>query len=147
MPYSTNDDLLKEMSFADLAKLAGDPAGIVIDVIRTDHARSNADAIINAYLFGRYQVPLPLPTDPIINKISNDMTLAILYDYAYQLTNMPYTIVVMRANAIKLLKEIQLGYVSLLTAEHTVNAPPAIISNKTPEDRLFDEDKLSTFLE
>jgi len=58
MPYCSIQDLLKEMSSEDLSKLTGDPTGININEIRTEAAIASADALINAYLYGKFNTPL-----------------------------------------------------------------------------------------
>ena len=145
MAYCRREDLLLEMTEADLAKLTGDPAGQTIDYDRVDNAITNALILINAYLYDRYPVPFVDPVDPLIRKIAIDFTVANLFEYAYSRTMMPQTIVYRRLNAFRLLKDVQSGMVSLMYAVHGTDAPPAIISNKDKSDVLFPDELLEIF--
>ena len=143
MPYSSDDDLLNEFSLTDLAKLSGDITGTEIKTDRTDYARSNADAIIDAYLYSRYDVPFSEPIDPIIKKISIDVTVANLFDYNYSRSAVPNTIVWRKLNAIRMLKDIQSGKVSLSIANPVTTAHPFILSNREDKKRIFSEELLN----
>mgnify|MGYP000921617294 FL=1 len=143
MPYSSDDDLLNEFSLTDLAKLSGEMTGTEINTDRTDYARSNADAIIDAYLYSRYDVPFSEPIDPIIKKISIDVTVANLFDYNYSRSAVPNTIVWRKLNAIKMLKDIQSGKVSLSIANPGTTAHPFILSNREDKKRIFSEELLN----
>lgn len=143
MAYSSDSDLTKEISSAELAKLTGDPSGVMIDTNRTAHSRANADAIIDAYLSGIYTVPFTDTVPTIIKKLSIDLTLSNLYENAYQLSSVPYTMVVVKANAIRLLKDIQKGYAAVIGREKLSPAASPVISNKDASTRQFDEITLS----
>lgn len=145
MTYSTNDDLLKEITTAELARLTGDRTGQNIDTDKTDYARSNADGLIDAYLYGRYNIPFEGPIDPVIKKLSIDLTISNLYEYYYKNSTIPTTIVWRRLNALKLLKDIQEGCVSLQNLSAGTNAPPPIVCNKSEDDRIFNDDVLDEF--
>lgn len=146
MAYSSDTDLQKEFSSSDLAKLSGDPSGSSVDSDRTTYARANADAMIDSYLFGRYNVPFNSPIDPIIRKLSVDLTVTNLYDYANHRSSIPNTIVWRKLNAIQLLRDIQRGFVSIATEDTSSAMDNAIISNKTEDDRHFSESMLRQFL-
>ena len=145
MAYSTNNDLLNEYSQSELAILTGDPAGQTINEDRIDYARSNADALIDAYLYGRFDVPFTDEIYPIIKKISVDITIALLYEIAYSRTTVPSTITWRKINAVKMLKDMQQGFVSIMGTTPAVNAPPPIISNKGEEDEIYDDELLDQF--
>ncbi len=145
MAYSTNDDLLKEYSESELAILTGDPTGLTINQDRLNYARDNAEAMINAYLYGRFDVPFTGGINPIIKKISVDITIALLYEISYNRTTVPSTITWRKINAVKMLKDLQAGNVSLTGSHPAMNAPPPLISNKTGNDRIFDEELLDQF--
>jgi phage gp36-like protein len=145
MAYSTDSDLLKEMTQSELAKLTGDTSGVSVDSNRTAYARENADAMINAYLSGRFNVPFSGTIDPIIRKLSIDLTVSNLYDYAYGRTTVPSTLVWRKLNAVKLLKDIQSGYLSLISLTDQTQLPPPIISNKDGSDKFFRADQLDSF--
>jgi phage gp36-like protein len=147
MAYSSDDDLLKEFSEQELARLTGDPSGATINTDRTDYARANADALIDSYLYGRQDVPFSEPVNPLINKISNDLTVSNLYDFAYRNSSVPGTVTWRKISAIKLLKDIQVGIVSLIGTTPGTNAPGIIISNKDELDKLFPDEILDEFSE
>ncbi len=145
MAYSSDEDLLKEFSESDLAVLTGDSTGTTINTDRTAYARNNADTMIDSYLHGRFDVPFIEEINPIIKKISVDLTIALLFEIAYCKTTVPSTITWRRINALKMLKDIQAGLVSLTRTTPATDAPPPIISNKNGSERIFSDDLLDTF--
>lgn len=146
MAYSSNLDLLNEMAPEELAKLSGSPGGGLIDPDRTDYARSNADALIDAYLWGRYPVPFEAPIDPLIKRISCDLTMVYLYEYAYQGSIVPSSILQRKLLAIAMLKDLQRGKISLMGYTNGSNAPAVIICNKDSDDRLFFKNLLEEYI-
>ena len=145
MPYSNDDDLLNEFSLADLSRLTGNTNGTAINPVRTATARANADAIIDSYLHGRYATPFIGTINPLIRKLSVDLTVANLYDQVYSNSSVPSTVTWRKINAVKMLKDLQAGTVTLSTATAGTNAPPPLISNKSEGERLFGEDVLDCF--
>lgn len=145
MAYSTDNDLLKEMSESDLAKLTGDPTGAEINTERTSYARSTADTLIDAYLNGRYHTPLSEPVDPLIKKLSIDLTFVNLFEIYYQKSQISQTITFRKLNAIRLLKDIREGIVLINAIAFSDSRPPVIISNKEGKPRTFPEDLLNNF--
>ena len=145
MGYSTNIGLLLEFTTQELARLTGDSTGAVINYDRIDYARYMADSIIDAYLSGRYGVPFEDPVPAIIEKISYDLTVANLYDFAYRSTSVPQTVTWRKINIMKLLRDVQSGLVSIGAGTHGTDAPPLIESNKTESDKLFTDDILDQF--
>lgn len=140
MAYSSDSDLLKEFSQSELARLTGDSTGQNIDTGRITYARINADAVIDAFLTGRFKTPLTNPIDSIIKKLSVDLTVANLFEYASCRTAVPNTIVWRRINAVKMLKELQSGGMSLSSVSAGTSAPPPIVSNKKESDRIYDDE-------
>jgi phage gp36-like protein len=130
MAYSDLDDLVEEMGEAELARISGDPSGQTVNEDKINYAIANADAMINAYLGGRFQIPLNTD-DPIIVKLSIDLAVSNLYEYSYSRTVIPTTIVWRRLNAIRLLKDIQTGNALLVTAVEAEINPPTILTNKS----------------
>lgn len=139
MAYSTDADLLLEFSEEELARLTGDATGAEFSEERTAHARLNADAMIDSYLVGRYPVPFTAPIDPIIRKISIDLTIGNLYETAYRNSAFPATVLWRRLNAQRLLKEIQRGEAFLLNYTASSTAPPAILTNNRSGRDFTDE--------
>ncbi len=145
MPYSNDNDLFMEFSEEELARLTGDPTGEIVNAERINHARDHADSLIDSYLYDRYSVPFTAPVPQIIHKLSNDLTVVNLYDFAYKNSSVPNTIVWRKINAVKLLKEIRAGNVSIVGADHGTSAPPPIVTNRSDKQRRFDEDTLDRF--
>lgn len=137
MAYSTDDDFLKEISQSDLARLTGDNTAQNVDYGRITYARMNADAVIDSYLVGRFKTPLSEPVDGIIKKLSLDLTVANLFEYSYFKTAIPNTIVWRRINALKMLKDLQSGVMSIQAAIPGTTASPGIRSNKSESDRIY----------
>ncbi|MFP4368608.1 MAG: phage protein Gp36 family protein [Candidatus Kapaibacterium sp.] len=127
MAYSTDADLLKEMSEEELAMLTGDPEGLAIDYERIARARAMGDAVIDSYLHGRID-SAAATGDPMINKISCDLTIAGLYDFAYRASAVPNTIVWRKINAMKALKDYKAGEISPKGSIPGRNSPPPMIS-------------------
>lgn len=147
MPYSTDGELLAEFSEQELAILTGDPTGTAHDTNRTNYARSNADALIDSYLQGRYEVPFKDPVDPVIRKISTDLTVVHLYEYFNSDSSLPNSVTWRKIYAMKLLKDLQQGTVTLPGYIGGGNAPPPIVNPHSGRGRFFGEDKLNEFLE
>lgn len=145
MAYSTDDDLLKEMSQSELAKLTGDSTGAVINTERTAYARTTADTLIDAYLNGRYHTPIAGPVDPLIKKLSIDLTFVNLYEIYYQRSQISQTITFRKLNAIRLLKDIRDGTVQINAKSFTEARPPLILSNKKGTTRMFSDEFLDNF--
>ena len=145
MAYSTNDDLLKEFSTAELAKITGDPTGQQINEERIDNARKNADSTIDSYLYARYAVPFSAPVPDIIVKISVDLTVANLYDYSYRTGTVPATVTWRKITATKQLKDLQAGDMSLPGTNPGTDTVPLIISNKDENSKIFSEGILDKF--
>lgn len=143
MAYSTDADLLKEMSASELAKLCGDPTGVTLDTARTAHARSNADRTIESYLLGRYASQVTMPNTPIINKLSIDLTVVNLYEFAYAKRVMPGTILIKKQEAMNVLRDFQSGKISFLDYTPTTSFSPEIITNNNV--KLFTKGTLDEF--
>ncbi len=145
MPYSNENDLYLEVGFIELNRLSGSPDDQVLDIARVDHAVAMADAVIDGFLFGRYDVPFTGTIEPLIKKLSIDLAAANLFEYQYSKTGMPNTVVWRRINALRLLKDIQEGKVVLKGHSPGTNSPPPIISNKTSSDKYFSDDLMNRF--
>ncbi|MFH1049314.1 MAG: DUF1320 domain-containing protein [bacterium] len=146
MSYSVDNDLLFEFSESELAILTGDPTGTTIDWDRVEFARINADRTIDTYLWGVYQVPFTEePVPPLVIKLSVDLTVVYLYEIAYKNSSVPNSIIWRRIYAIKMLKDLREGVITLMDLEHSTNPPKTILSNKTDNQRLFSDDVLDEF--
>lgn len=143
MAYSTDADLLDEMSASELAKLCGDPTGVTLDAARTAHARSNADRTIESYLLGRYASQTTMPNTPIIRKLSIDLTIVNLYEFAYAKRVIPGTILIKKQEAMKTLQDFQSGKVSFLDYIPGAKFSAEIITNNNV--KLFTKGTLDEF--
>jgi phage gp36-like protein len=144
MPYSTDTDLLKEISLSDLSKLTGEQNNENYNVERVVYARSNADALINSYLCGRYSSEF-LNSITLIKKISIDLTLSNLYEYQYSKTIIPDTITIRKADALQMLQSIQKGELSLINEQNEAIQTETIISNRTDKFKKFKDILLNRF--
>jgi phage gp36-like protein len=140
MAYSDDDDLLLQISFADLARLSGDDTGSAIDEARVSEARRNSDALIDTFLSGRYKLPLESVPE-IIRTISIDLTVYFLHEYRYRDSLIPTAIIALRVNSERVLSMIQKGDLVLFESN---NNPPEIISNKTGY-KIFQGNKTNVF--
>jgi phage gp36-like protein len=147
MPYSTINDLLAEFNEDELARITGDPTGLQINVARIDYARLNADVVIDSYLIGRYDIVSQVILDPVLTKLSVDLTVSNLFEYFYARTVMPNTIVWRRLNAMSHLRDIQQGKALLVGAYQSGTFPPAIIASKTESQKTFTNEILEQFNE
>jgi phage gp36-like protein len=145
MGYSTNEGLLLEFTTQELARLTGDQSGVIINYDRINYARFMADSVIDAYLYGRYDVPFSAPIYPLIEKISYDLTVANLYDYAYRSTTVPQTITWRKINSVKMLKDLQSGVITLGIGSPGTDKPPFIASNRTDADKIYTDDLLDQY--
>ncbi len=144
MPYSDENDLLLEFSYAELSNLCGGS----YDVLQLRKHRDYADAIIDSNLDSRYQTPLLMP-DSLVNKLSVDITLAYLYDYAYTDAGVPNTVVWRKLNAFQLLKDIKNGKVDLpKQIEKDMDIEQSLIlTNSDNKTITFEKETLDDFKE
>lgn len=146
MPYFELEEILTEIPEADLARITGDATGTTVNFERIEYARTNADVIILSYLAGRYALPYDEPIDPLLKKISMDMTICNLYEYVFTKTLLPNTILQRRETALNILKDIQSGRAALGTKYNNRQQPPPIISNKTYSNKIFNNEVLNEFI-
>lgn len=144
MPYSDENDLLLEYSYQELATLCGGG----FDQLQLQRHRDYADSIIDSTIASRYELPLKLP-DMMIKKLSVDLTIAYLYDYAYSDAGVPNAVVWRKLNALQLLRDIKAGKVDLpkqteiIIEEETETS--LILSNKDNKTITFDKETLDEF--
>jgi phage gp36-like protein len=113
MSYSTLNDLLKEFHANEIARISGDPTGNIINIERVNHSIEMADALIDSYIEGRYNLPLESNSIKILNKVSLDLAISNLYEYAFAKTSLPNTIIWRKTNALKILNDIKNGIINL----------------------------------
>lgn len=142
--YCTVDDLKILCSEADLVQLSNDdPTATTIDQDNVDGAISNASELIDGFLRGRYNLPLPTASK-IVEKIAVDLSIYELYRRRISI-KMPDQVADSYKNAMKLLEKIQNGGISLGYESNDAVSPSKIQINKTAEDRLFPKDTLELY--
>ena len=143
MAYSTQDDILKEISEKDLAQLTSEDDEVIdTDVVAT--AIANADSEIDGYVGVRYSLPLTSPP-ALIKKLSIKIALYNLFSRrSNRLGGMDETIKENYNNSVAMLKDISKGVLTL-----GIDPPPAAVSEGGAsfkgEDREFTRDTLKGY--
>ncbi len=137
MAYCTLDDLLQMIPEGELAQLTGETGELADEAVAAG-ALDQAEAQIDAYLGGRYAVPLN-PVPPLIRGLAADLALYHLYSrrsVAPPVRQKKYEA------ALAFLKEVARGDVSL----EALGLKPAGTSREAPEvqsaSRVFDRDRM-----
>lgn len=113
MGYATQQDLIDRFGTDELAQLCGS----AMDAARIARAIEDATADINSALEGRYNLPLPLPVAPLINRLCCDIARYHLYDQAVsQIVRTRYE------DAVAMLKRLESGNAQL--GMDTAETPP-----------------------
>lgn len=110
MAYSTIDDIMALIPEQELVQLTDDTGAGVVDLPLVERAIADADAEIDAYLAGRYPVPLA-PAPDIIRRLSAELAGHLLY--ARRVPVIPDSWRDRRSQAQRLLENISRGVVSL----------------------------------
>lgn len=138
--YSTDDALLLEFPIELLEEITG---GTSFDTDKTALARERADDLIDSFLKIKYDVPLESPVPPIIEKISVDLTVAMLCESKRMTGFMPETVLFRKQRAIELLDDIAKGKLILSSA----GSSSALISNVGTNHDIFPDDILDDFFD
>jgi len=141
MSYCTQDDLLEQISEAELIELTDDAGSGEVDADVVTRAIADADATIDAHCQGRYSVPLS-PVPAMIRAVSVDMTIYNLLSRKNE--EVPKSRDDRNRNAIRFLERVADGKIQLgastpaqANTEHSVN-----IESGT---RIFTRDKMSGY--
>ncbi|MCX7880785.1 MAG: DUF1320 domain-containing protein [Ignavibacteria bacterium] len=143
--YSSINDLLNEFRPEELAILTGDPSGTSIDQARITYAIKNATEVIDSYLRERFPVPFA-STPPLINLIARELSIANLFEYSNHSGSLPPTIARRRYYALYLLRQVQSGELHIELPSGSERRK-SLHTNKDPDNRLFDQNLLDTFVE
>jgi len=143
MPYCTLTDIKKLIPEERLVQLTDDEGVGVVNEARVDEAIAQADMEINAYLGGRYTVPFSSPVPDIVRKLSMDM--AIYHLYSRKLEEIPQTRKDRYDGAIRILKGITEGKISIGEATEPAGESDSAQVSTSEDDRIFTRDKLSGF--
>lgn len=144
MNYSSDADLVKEMSNTELAILSGDDDGLVLDLDRIAQARLMGDSLIESTLRGRYGISPPAG-DNILKTVSIDLTVYYLNEYRYRDSVIPPGAIRRRMNALETLEKIKNGELVIDGYSAGLNSPPLILSNNNDKERYFDKNTLDSF--
>lgn len=145
MPYSTLAGIEKVLSSKEIARLTDDTSGQVVDVQIVEDAISSADELIDGYLRSRYALPL-MTTPKLITNISVDLAIYFLHQRRFR-TNMPESIESQYKNQLKLLEQIQKGFLHLGIEQKSTltNQSGGVRVNKTDSDRYFSKNLMDRF--
>ena len=110
MAYCTIEDVKKLLPEADLVQLTDDEGAGTINPQRLEEAVAQADADIDAYLSGKYTVPLT-PVPAVVKKLSAD--IAVYNLYSRRLEKIPETRSERYKNAVRMLEGIAKGTISV----------------------------------
>ncbi len=139
MPYSSQDDLLEQVSSDELIQLTDDANAGIVDAGAVTRAIADADAEIDGYCGSRYNVPFA-STPVMIRKISVDIALYNLYA---RRMGAPADRQERYKNAVRFLRNVSRGIISLGGDAPAVDedAGPRITVVKT--DRIFTRGRYS----
>lgn len=138
MNYSTDDDILLEISEEELARLTGDSTGMTVDYDQIELARNASDELITSYISNKYTITESF-SNPLITKLSVDLTIAALYEQAKKNTMLPETIAARKKGALSILERIRKGEILISEARTRT-----IFSNITSA-RIFDKQTLAEY--
>ena len=143
MAYCVLTDLYNHISMLDLIALTDDTGSAIIpNATVTAQAIADADAEIDAYLYGKYDTPLsPVPT--IIQKMSAD--IAIYNMSGRRGLGMPEDRKARYDSAIGLLQSIQKGSASIGSSTPDTATDSGPIVSKTSSDRTFNMDAMANY--
>lgn len=144
MPYCTIEDIKKLLPEADLVQLTDDEGAGTINPQRLEEAIAQADAEIDAYLSGKYAVPLA-PVPALVKKLSAD--IAVYNLYSRRLEQIPETRAERHRNAVRMLEGIARGTISVGAA--TAPTPSAGAggpeATRTADERTFTKTTMEGF--
>lgn len=149
MAYCTKDDILNIISERELFNLTVDnpTEDSVVDEVQVSGAIDYADNCINGFLRGKYKLPLEVIPD-FISKLCADIAVYRLYGRRPQ--SMPDHIKENYKMSLDLLNKIQKGAFLLDTAQEHIEGnmqtpKPTFLTNKTKENRIFNNQRLDAF--
>jgi len=139
MAYCVLEDIRQVILDAELIQLTDDARSGVINESRVGQAIASADAEIDGYCAARYEVPFS-PAPAIIKKCSID--IAVYNLHARKAMSIPEARQVRYDNAVRILKDIASGTVSL---GEDMAAGEGGVDYSAPDERIFTLDKLKDF--
>lgn len=79
MPYASAQDLIDRYRLDEIVQLTNQMGGSTIDAEVLGRALADADSTVNAYLQGRYALPLPSPYPALLVRLGCEITRYYLY--------------------------------------------------------------------
>lgn len=138
MAYCTLDDILGSLDEADLIAYTDDDDAGTVDEGRVDQAVEMAGVMIDAYIGGRYLVPLD-PVPDLVKRLAVDLAV---FEICSRRSDPPDNREQKRQQAVRLLEKIGAGSAVIPGAS---SAPSASGSNPvqiSSSDRVFTRDSL-----
>ncbi len=142
MAYCTQSDIIEQLDEDILVQLTDDAGTGDVDESAVERAIADADAEIDAYCQGRYDIPLS-PVPAMIRRISVDIAV---YHLCSRRGEPPDVRKDRYKNAVRFLEKVMTGGIKLGATEPTVtdgNQPVRVTTSK--DDRAFTMDKMSGF--
>jgi phage gp36-like protein len=146
MAYSTQSDLVEQISSASLIELTDDAGAGTVDESVVTRAIADADALIDSYCGKRYTVPFST-VPAIVRKMSVDIAIYNLYARPVHMDETPASRRDRYRDAVDILKAIARGDISL-GASDPDGSPPETSAPEFHSDnpeRVFSRSKLSGF--
>ena len=141
MAYCTQDDILQQLDENVLVQLTDDQGLGSVNSAVVTRAIMDADAAIDAYCQGHYNVPLD-PVPEMIRKLSVDISIYNLY--SRRADSVPENRLERYKNAIRFLEKVAAGQITLGAS----TPAPESTGNSVDidqNDRIFTRDKLGGF--
>lgn len=104
-------------------------------------AIDDADAVIDTYLGGRYEVPVSAPIPAIVRQMSANIALCNLYERKREM-DIPEGIAARRKQYMEILRDIKAEKADI--PELSQRSPSSFQTDKEDEDRIFTDDVLET---
>lgn len=146
MAYCGISDITAVLAEAEVARLTDDISGEIINTLVVDNAISAAGELIDGYLRSKFS-SLPLsPIPKLITNISVDLAIYYLHQRRYR-TNMPESVESQYKNQVKILEQIQKGFISLGIEPVSTETKQTggVRVNKTSTDRYFNSQLMTGF--
>jgi phage gp36-like protein len=141
MPYCTQSDILEQISLDQLIAATDDTNAGIVDVSAVARAIADADAEIDGYAAGRYTVPFAT-VPAMIRKMSVDISI---YHIFSRRMGAPAFRKERYDNAVRFLKSVAGGVVSLGADDPGSAAADGIEASTTEDDRIFTREKMSGY--
>lgn len=138
MAYCTLEDILGSMDEADVIGYTDDDDAGTVDQSRVDQAIEMAGVMIDAYVGGRYQVPLD-PVPDLVKRLAVDLAV---FEICSRRSDPPENREQKRQQAVRLLEKIGSGSAVIpgaVSASTDSGSNPVQISSA---DRVFSRDRL-----